>query len=605
MRQENQSSRVQSHGTDNRRTTRILSIFISLAIPALLGQPAYGGMGGVRWEDLQEHLSRMGRPLLDLNLCDCPADIQNKQPSREVAQVIENTFYAWEEYRITGNDNSEKTCIVMKQPQSAPLSVQEARILLTGSSLWLQPETAPVPVKEVDGNTIDLAFDATETTRGDKEGTLRIQDVFESDDRTRITDTKSVPWNTYCFIVTHFPSDPADVWRRGTGCLIGPCCVLTCGHMVYDQPNQQWADNGYVFPGQTQNYAGGLPLEPYDRQDRSEFWTNTSYTSEGGAKYDYGAVRLGCPISGINTYLPVVFDEPISTGTTVYIAGYPGTVKGGTLNEETNSLALWQGSGPITSVFDEEFYYTADTSEGDSGAPLQIQTSIFDTGRIIGVHSEGHWYGNVGARLTSGNKPMIQERMQWTPSTNCQGANASSPYPADGATWKDIESGWQVIRWTPGQNANWQYIHLNGQLIAQVAPTMEHWYLDRYGFASNQTYSWRIDTRDNGGTIHTGQVWSFTALRLKAYGPEPASGSTVYGDSVVVRWEKGETAKEHRFYLGLQSSNMTYRFTTSGTSGTITNLRSVPGQTLYWRVDTVESSGNVYTGDVWTLYIPW
>lgn len=84
-----------------------------------------------------------------------------------------------------------------------------------------------------------------------------VRNVIGIDDRTRITATTSYPWNTVCFV--------EGTWGPGTGVLISPYCVLSAGHIVYDQGASSWADADFfeVVPAQYEFSEVEDSIAPY------------------------------------------------------------------------------------------------------------------------------------------------------------------------------------------------------------------------------------------------------------------------------------------------------------------------------------------------------
>lgn len=387
------------------RKISISGLLLSLIMFFL--SPVYADPDRVRWEELAEHLSEKSIPLIQLNLCDFPDNMQNLEPDRVVSQIIENTYYLWEEYDIT-TDTDEYMCILMKKPNPGTLSAQEAQVLLTGSMLWRASIANPEN---------RLKHDLNESYLEQEDGELsRPEAVIETDDRTRITDTRTFPWNTHCYLEFEFTADPYTY--IGTGCLVTPYMVLTCAHNIYDHDSESYLEKMTVIPGLRQDYKNGPLTEPYESKDIVEFRIAPDYVNEDSVVYEYGAVFLDEPFADINTYMPVEFSSSLSIGDTVYIAGYPGVVKVGTNEEDTNASALWDASGPITDINPEVIRYTTDTSEGDSGAPIRNKNSSIDPYRIIGIHSRSNSAGtiNSGARLGAHNQALISEWMEQTPS---------------------------------------------------------------------------------------------------------------------------------------------------------------------------------------------
>ncbi|MGB2809953.1 MAG: trypsin-like peptidase domain-containing protein, partial [Sedimentisphaerales bacterium] len=376
---------------------KMSAITVLLVVLFCFSSPVWGELDSVRWEDLPEHLVRESIPLLELNVNDCPKDIENLEPSRVVAQIIENTFYLWEEYDILTEDGIETLCIVMKKPDPGPLSKKESQVLLTASSCWTESKPRPEDAIILDANDPRLNLRPIEDLYSDKDEPFQPENVIGTDDRTRITDTTSYPWRTHCYLELYFPSGG----YRGSGGLVSPYCVLTCGHNVYDQDYYSYVDSVTIAPGQKQYYEGGPVTRPYGTREGVEFQTNSSYIGGGGFEHDYAAVFFCTPFSGISTFMPVQYSySSPSQGDTVCVAGYPAVVQG-----ESYSQALWNGCGLVHSLTTSEILrYTADTSGGQSGSLVRWIRWINDSGIIAAVHAFGNSTANGGPRTRPNNQ---------------------------------------------------------------------------------------------------------------------------------------------------------------------------------------------------------
>ncbi len=399
---------------------RIYILLIPLIILASFPKTINGELENIKWEDLSEHLKSESISLLELNICDCPEDIENIEAPRTVAQIIENTFYLWEEYDIVTGQDVSCVCILMKKPNQKPLSADEAQILLTASSLLTESQPKPENVVILDPFDTRLNLISIEELLVNDEQPFTPEISIGTDDRTRITNTSSYPWNTHCYLGgIQFPSVPNSY--RGTGCIVTPYMVLTCGHNVYHQATNSWAENNItITPGQKQDHEYADVIRPYGTKNSAELRTNSQFIAgEQSVEYDYGAVLFNESFSEINTYMPVEFSNSfLSVGDTIYIAGYPKKVKLGTLDEEPNSQAFWEGSGEIVAMNSSILNYWVDTSGGDSGAPIRSSNGILEQDRIIGIHgggTEDPTPVNGGVRLGQENQALITEWMQWTP----------------------------------------------------------------------------------------------------------------------------------------------------------------------------------------------
>ena len=93
--------------------------------------------------------------------------------------------------------------------------------------------------------------------------------------------------------------------------------------------------------------------------------------------------------------------------------------------------------------------------------------------------------------------------------------------------------------------------------------------------------------------------------------PDPADGQTDVPRDVVLSWKPGTDAAQNDVYLGTTFAVVDQATTTLDPLGVYqgrvnTNVYAVPerlefGETYYWRVDAVGSSGTVHKGDVWSF----
>jgi hypothetical protein len=109
---------------------------------------------------------------------------------------------------------------------------------------------------------------------------------------------------------------------------------------------------------------------------------------------------------------------------------------------------------------------------------------------------------------------------------------AHNPDPADGKTGVLTP----VLQWKAGDTAASHDVYFGTNPTPgpaeykgrQVLGYTFYYYAP--GFTPGTTYYWRIDEVEaDGVTIHTGDVWSFTAAPLTAYNPNPADGRQMGG----------------------------------------------------------------------------
>jgi hypothetical protein len=128
------------------------------------------------------------------------------------------------------------------------------------------------------------------------------------------------------------------------------------------------------------------------------------------------------------------------------------------------------------------------------------------------------------------------------------------------------------------------------------------------GLEPGVTYYWRIDEIEaDGTTIYPGEVWSFTAMPVKAWAPTPADDAEKVLLSPELAWSAGQNAMGHHLYLGTDADAVaagaaeTNMGATDGTSYQLAADLEV-GTTYYWRVDETDLAGNATeTGEVWSF----
>ena len=390
----------------------------------------------IAWQDLAGHVAGRLVPIDKLGLAECPADWALRAPDRRVLQIIENVLYSWEERDLSSRPGAAY-CVVMRRPFERALSLDEAQVLLSASSLWLEQAAAPdagaavpslpagdprfrrAPAEFRGDPSLDPSYDRTPdlgvvgwaggprtgapeeglrpTIQGDRVGDSVIGG---SDDRSRVADTRAFPYRAIGFLST--------AGSRATAFQVSPYAALTNGHVVWDAVNREFSRNVEVAPGQYE--SGGRVFFPYGQRTAVRLATNPGWVATGKIQYDYGAVFFDQPFSGLSTFMPLAFDVKPAVGAEVRAAGYPGTVRG------ASTRGQWFDADKVVSVLGRILRYKVDTSAGNSGSPVW-QTLSGGQVRAIAVHSTGDPTnsGNSAARLVAENFELISEWLDWTP----------------------------------------------------------------------------------------------------------------------------------------------------------------------------------------------
>jgi hypothetical protein len=184
---------------------------------------------------------------------------------------------------------------------------------------------------------------------------------------------------------------------------------------------------------------------------------------------------------------------------------------------------------------------------------------------------------------------------------------ATEPNPSDGATGV----GTPLLRWTVGDTAMFHDVYLGttaelttDNQVGTHQPFAMYYHVQ--GFQPGVTYYWRVDEIEANGTMHAGDVWSFTAAPLTAYQANPWDGAKgIDPQAAELSWSAGSGADSHDVYFGSSRDDVA-----NGTGDTFKGnqlaVAYAPGAlaantTYYWRVDEVDAAGTKTVGPVWSF----
>jgi len=185
---------------------------------------------------------------------------------------------------------------------------------------------------------------------------------------------------------------------------------------------------------------------------------------------------------------------------------------------------------------------------------------------------------------------------------------AEEPNPPDGAGGV----GMALLQWTPGETALLHdvYFGTSPDLTEAdlVSPRqMFTMYYHAPGLDPGMTYYWRVDEVEaDMTTIWTGDVWSFTATPTRAFAPSPGDGVRYVALDVELAWSPALDALSRNVYLGTDRDEVAAGTgdTFKGKVDALTTFDpgGLAGDTVYyWRIDEMDSGGDVMTGDVWSF----
>lgn len=272
----------------------------------------------------------------------------------------------------------------------------------------------PDVVKELPGNQGEEGtpgLSAAELLVSGTEPFVRVLPVsggFESvlsaaDERVRIFDTTSDPWRKICSLEIHWKNGDVGI---GTGWFAGPHTVITAGHCVHDRSSGGWAKQIIVRPARNGSQSmGELTVTRFSTTD---LWLSDQLRNQD---YDFGAIHLSPAAEEITRktgwFATAVMSDAALVKQRVNVSGYPATVR----TSRPNGTQQFFHAKQIVSVSPLRVFYDIDTTEGQSGSPVWLQTASGP--RVIGIHAYGvstaSPRANSGPRLTQPVLSLIEE----------------------------------------------------------------------------------------------------------------------------------------------------------------------------------------------------
>jgi hypothetical protein len=189
---------------------------------------------------------------------------------------------------------------------------------------------------------------------------------------------------------------------------------------------------------------------------------------------------------------------------------------------------------------------------------------------------------------------------------------AENPIPADGAVGVSMP----LLQWTKGETAVFHDVYLGTSPDLTAADLQPRPYSTAFYYTPELTpgleYFWRVDEIEGDGTVHTGDLWHFTATPLTAYLPQPADGAVNVLLNPTLSWAPGLMATAHHLYFGPDRQAVE-----AGTGGTdkgsleatetsyqITEALKVDAR-YFWRIDETDSANVTHTGPTWSFETVW
>ena len=218
--------------------------------------------------------------------------------------------------------------------------------------------------------------------------------IIGPDERFPIGDGNSIfPFSAIVNLRFKWLETNTETW--GTGWLVGPSSVITAAHCLFDAIGHPTAPTSGImtaYPG-LRNLSNN-PL-PFGSCTEFQRWLPYEWIYNAQPPiWDYGVVRLNCTI-GESTGL-FGFREFNQIDRFLELAGYPS-------DKDDTGHELWSGYGGATGLEPRLLYYSNDTFNGQSGAPVWENGFPDCQFCCIAGHSgsKGDGISNRGSRVSS------------------------------------------------------------------------------------------------------------------------------------------------------------------------------------------------------------
>lgn len=174
---------------------------------------------------------------------------------------------------------------------------------------------------------------------------------------------------------------------RGTGFMLGPNTVATCGHCIY---NTKYGGN---------NWANSITVTPARAGASNPYGSATSTTMEVGGNWangaditdDWGIIRLNTNIGNNVGWLGLKTQEASYNGTSVNVNGYPKLYD----NAGNEISIMYRAWGTVTSSYNRMLRSTNINNKGGmSGGPMYIYSSKYGYQAIAFTRGETSSYNS-------------------------------------------------------------------------------------------------------------------------------------------------------------------------------------------------------------------